>query len=51
MATPEKISELQNPRISTPEDQRKSFEQAQRKINEIIRALNQIIDEMNMPSP
>lgn len=46
MAIPAKITELKNPRINTPEDQRRASEATQRKINEIIQAINQLIDEL-----
>jgi hypothetical protein len=42
----EKVSELQVARINTPEDQRRASEAIQRKLNEIIRAVNQIIDAL-----
>jgi hypothetical protein len=45
MAIPQKITELQLARVNNPEDQRRATELLLRKLNELIRAVNQLIDE------
>ena len=46
MALPDKITELQVARINTPEDQRRATEAIQRKLNELIRAVNTLIEHL-----
>ena len=42
----DKLTELQLPRVNNAEDQRRATEAVQRKINEIVRTINQLIDEV-----